>query len=271
MDKFDLRNKYVLKTYLGEIAEDNYFNDLNQIVRVKFNGKYFDFRYRSNVVMPNPELHLAIISSTEEYIDSPGLDKERQALMPGIANTNNTPASLPYGWVEILHRKQLSMVTNHQNGSAPFSIEGADMSLKNKTRIALTPPIDKDYTNSGPDKQSSTTGEETSSTEDASDKSIGIFINDNSIVIKSRGSQLTMGDDGIHIGGSIKYEESEHTREWMFDNTLSRFIPSTIPTGALVIPELPNVAKFARYAQVGQRIAQVADKTGSIIELLSRS
>lgn len=270
MEKFDLRNKYVLKTYLGEIAEENYFNDLNQIIRVKFNGRYFDFRYRSSTVLPNPELHLAIISSTEEYIESPGLDKERQKLMPGISNKNNNPASLPYGWVEVLNRRQLSMVTNAQNGSAAFSIENSDMSLKNKTRIALTPPINKDYTNSGPDKESSMTGEETSSTEDAGDKSIGVFINDNSVVIKSHGSQLTMGEDGIHIGGSIKYQKSEHTREWMFDNTLSRFIPSTIPTGAIAIPELPNVAKFARYAQVGQRIAQVADKTGSIIELLSR-
>lgn len=260
--KYDLRNKYNLKTYLAEIAEDNYFNDLHQIIRVKFNGRYFDFRYRPSVIMPNPKLHLAIVSATEEHITGLGLDIESQGRMPGLDISNN-PISLPYGWVDLINKKQMTMVTNPQNGSASFAVEGSDMSDKNKTRIALTAPLKKDYTNLEGNLQSSQTGEATNSTEDTGDLSIGVFINDDSVVIKSPGGQITMGQEGIHIGGALKLQASEHEREWMFDNTLARFIPSTIPTGIAVIPELPNVAKFAKYGQVAQRVIKVADITST--------
>lgn len=267
---FDLRNKDVLKTFLGEIADENYFNDLQQVVRVRFNGRYFDLRYRPSPVLPNPQMHLAIITATEEEMNSPGIGEDLQKLMPGIADEEGNPRALPYGWVDVINRKQMTMVTNHQNASAPFALEGADMSNKNKTRVALTPPLQKDYTNAEGRPESSQTGETGYSKEDTGDQSIGVFINDDSIVIKSSGAQITMGRDGIHIGGKLKVQSSEHEREWMFDNTLSRFIPSTIPTGAIAIPELPNVAKFAKYGQTFQRIAQIADKTSTAISLFNR-
>lgn len=266
--EYDLRNKFALKTYLAEIAEDNYFNDLHQIIRVKFNGRYFDFRYRTNVIMPNPDLHLAILSATEEQMAGPGLSTDDQARLPGLDQSNN-PVSLAYGWVDVINKKQMTMVTNPQNGSSAFAVEGSDMSNKNKTRIALTAPLKKDYTNLEGNLQSSPTGEASDSSEDTGDLSIGVFINDDSVVIKSPGGQITMGKEGVHIGGSLKLQSSEHEREWMFDNTLARFIPSTIPTGAAVIPELPNVAKFAKYGQVAQRVIKVADITSTAIGIFT--
>lgn len=268
--QYDLRNKYTLKSYLAEISPDNYFNDLHQVIRIRFNGKYHDFRYKPSTVLPNPQLHLAVVSATEEEMLGPGLPEERQKLMPGILDAQNNTASLPHGSVEIINKKQLTMVTNAQNGSSAFSQEGSDMSDKAKTRIALTPPLKKDYTNSAGEKESSLTGEDSDSKENTADQSIGVFINDDVVVIKAKGAQITMGEDGIHLGGNIKYEKSEHVREWMFDNTLSRFIPSTIPTGAIAIPELPNVSKFAKYAQTAQRVSAVADKTATAIQLFNR-
>lgn len=265
---YDLRNKGSLKTYLGEIATENYFNDIHQVVRVLFNGRYFDFRYRPSPIIPNPQIHLALITATEKDINSPGIGEEYQKLMPGLSDKESNPRSLPYGWVDIIYKRQLTMVTNHQNASAAFSQDGVDMSNRNKTRVALTPPLNKDYT-TPEGRESSTTGVSSDSKQDTGDESIGVFINDKAVVIKAPGSQITMGDDGIHLGGKIKMESSEHEREWMFDNTLSRFIPSTIPTGAIVIPELPNVSKFAKYAQTFQRISAVADKTSTAIDLFS--
>lgn len=264
---YDLKNKYNLKTFLGEIDINNPFNQIHQIVRVKFNNRYFDFRYKGFAVIPNPGLHLALITTTEEYINSVGLDDDRQERSPGIINENGDIATLPLGWVEIINKNQTYMNTNPQNGSSSFSIENGSMSNKDSIRIAITPPLNRDYTNSAGSKQAAS--EETEYSTDLGDENIGLFINNDSILIKTKGSSITMGQEGLHIGGRVMFESSEHVREWMFDNTLKRFIPSTIPTAAISIDQLPNVAKFARYAQIGRKIANIVTKTANIKEIIS--
>jgi hypothetical protein len=268
---YDLKSKYALHSYLGEIAEDNYFNELHQIIRIKFDDKYYDFRYESKGIIPHPNLHLAMISATEETINSDFINLDRQKLLPGIIDKFGNIAALPYGKVELLNRKQLAMATNPQNGSAGFSIEDSTMSDLGKLRIAFTPPLNKDYTNVEGTPQSSQTRQDSNSQEDTGDQNIGIFINDDSVVLKSKGAQVTLGKEGIHFGGSVFYEASEHTREWMFDNTLSRFIPSTIPTAIISIPELPNIEKFAKYGQFCQRVISIANKGSKITNLLRNS
>jgi len=161
------------------------------------------------------------------------------------------------GYVYAISKNQEISRTNPTAGGAGFSIRNTNMFDLGKVSIAISPPLDKDYTNTEKDSY-------------IEDKSVGIFINNNgTIVIKSKGSSITMGEEGIYMGGNISWESASHQKEWMMDNTFKDFIPSTIVTFPIAIPSLPNISKFAQLAEGARKVRSVIERTKDIIEVLT--
>lgn len=262
---FDLNTKYRLKQYVGLIADENYYNQLQGIIRINFNGKFFDFKYLGAPYVPNPKTDIAIIVTSDEFITDLGIPDNRLSYLPGTVNGIGNIGDLPIGFVFTMPKKQTVATTNPQNGSSGFSVRKANMMELDKVRIALSPHIDTDYTST----ENSTNPNVDRSKDDPSNKNIGIFMNDDVISIKTRGGQITLGDEGIHLGGNIAWESSEHQREWMMDNPLHRFIPATIVTFAVSIPELPNISKFAKIAEGAKKVRDIGGKIGKVTKLFT--
>lgn len=264
---FDLNNKFQLKTYIARIADINYYNEVHKIIRIEFNNKYFDFKYLGGYDVPNPTKHLAIVVTSEEFIDDIGLSEDKQRLLPGIKDSQGNLNNLPLGFVYIIDKNQTISTTNPNSGGAGFSIQKTNMFDLEKVAIAITPPSNKDYTST----DTSHTSFESQTKEDIRNENIGIFMNkDGTILIKSKGSSITMGEEGIYIAGNVGWESSEHQREWMMGNQFQRFIPSTIPTAAIAIPELPNIAKFVQIAEGARKVRSIVSKISSVSNLLSK-
>lgn len=252
----DLDSKHQLKTYVSKIADVNYFNDKHKIIRIEFSNRLYDFKILTSGEVPNPKNHLAIIVTSEEALsETKSIVGERLNFLPGIKDRNNNLADLPVGFVYIISKKQTLSVTNSNSGSSTFAISKTNMSDVDNVSIAISPPTSIDYTNTDKDGY-------------IEDKTVGLFINnDNTILIKSQGSSITMGKDGIHLGGKISIE-SEAEREWMADNTFHRFIPSTIVTAAIALPEIPNISRFANIATACRKVRSIVDSISSVQKII---
>lgn len=254
---FDPGTKFQLKAYVANIASINYYNDVHKIIRIEFNKRWYDFKCISENEVPNPTKHVALVFSSDEHLsETNAISGERENLLPGIKDSNGNLANLSLGLVFIMPKKQTVVRTNPNSGGAGMTISRSNMFDLNKVAVAIAPPIDKDYTNTEKDAF-------------LEDKNIGFFINnDGTILIKSKGSSITMGEEGIYIAGNVSWEKSEHQREWLMDNTFQRFIPQTIVTFPISFPELPNIAKFAQIALGAAKIRQIVKSVGSIEKLI---
>lgn len=253
----DLESKYQLKSYAATIANINYFNDNHKIIRVEFNKRFYDFKLLSSGEIPNPLNHIVLLLTTEEALSEiKALSQDRLNLLPGYIDNNGNLDDLPVGFGYLISKKQSISVTNPNSGGAGFSISKNSMSQLDNVSVAITPPLDRDYTNTEKDSYSE-------------DQNVGLFINKNgSILIKSTGSSITMGEEGIYIGGNVSWESSEHNREILVDNPLQRFIPSTIVSAIPSIPELPNISKFANIANAAKKIRNVVSSLNSVNKII---
>lgn len=253
----DTETKYMLKAYGANIASTNYYNDIHKIVRIEFNKRQFDFKLINSIEVPNPTKHIAIVITSDEFLNETHcISTERESYLPGYIDINGNLSNLPMGYVYLVNKKQTISTTNPGCGGAGFSISKTNMFDLDNVSIAISPSTDRDYTNIE------------KSDKDIKDSSIGFFINkDNTILIKSKGSSITMGEEGIYFGGSVSWESSEHQREWLMDNPFHRFIPATIVTIPISIPEIPNLNKFAQIANLALKVKDVIDVSSSVANL----
>lgn len=239
----EIDSRFQLKAFVTNIADINYYNDKHKIIRIKFKDNKYDFKYMGGHVVPNPSKHIALVITSEEALgEAYTIIGDRENFLPGIADNAGNLTNLSMGVVYILSIDQEISVTNPSSGGAGMAISKTNMFDLEKVAIALAPPLDKDYTNT--DKE-----------QNLEDQSVGVFINnDGTILVKSKGSSITMGEEGIYIGGNVHWESAAHSKEWMMDNTLADFIPSTIVTFPISIKELPNIAKFAQIAEGARKV-----------------
>ena len=243
-------SKFQLKAFITKIADINYYNDNHKIIRVQFKENKYDFKYLGGHVVPNPSKHLALLITSEEALgDAYAINGERESFLPGIIDKIGNLTNLSMGSVYVVSKYQEIVRTNPSAGGAGMAISKTNMFDLEKVSIAITPPLDKDYTNT--DKEPN-----------LEDKSVGVFINnDGTILIKSKGSSITMGEEGVYIGGNVHWESAIHSKEWMMDNTLADFIPSTIVSFPVAIKELPNIAKFAQIAEGARKVRNIIETT----------
>lgn len=243
--------------FLTDLAEKNYFNPRLQVIRVVSpfdETQFLDFRLAPTHVPPNNKLHRVLLVTAKEQINSIGLSEERLELIPGIEDKNWTPAELQMGVAYLIDRNQRLYTVDNQTGSTGFSIRNTNMFEQNKVKLALSPPIPKDYTNNS--NQQNDTNE------------IGIFMNDDAVIIRSRGAQITLGDEGVHIGGKQHWENTAHSKEIMQDNFIHQLVPSTIPTAGVSIPQLPNFGMIGQIAETCNKVINIVGKTKKITRAL---
>jgi hypothetical protein len=248
--------KYGLKLYMARLAEVNYFNPSRRIVRAKVGEKSFDFHLLlSTSEVPNPKQHILILLTNEETIVSPGLQEEDLKYKPGNDKKGN-PADVPLGGALLANINQTYATTNPQNASSTFNTDHSNMDVIDKVQVAITPPSVRPYTNneSATEKQSQDNNE-----------SFGVFMNNDAVLIKSRGGSIVLSDDGVHIGGPVAFESTQFAKDLMADNFLSSIIPSAFPTCLLAMQQLPNFQQFMRIAESAQKIVNVIEKSGKLI------
>lgn len=239
--------------FLTDLADSNYFNSRMNIVRVKnpFGlDAYYDFRLSPTWYPPNPKIHKIILITSKEYLTYAGLSEAKLKLQPGVDDENWTPAEIPMGLAYLVDRNQRLYVVDNQTGSTGFSISNTNMFDQDKVKVALAPPIEKDYTSN--------------SNQDQDMNEIGLFMSNDTVMIRSRGAQITLGDEGIHFGGKQHHENTTHSKEIMQDNFIHQLIPSTIPTAAISIPQLPNFGMIAQIAETANKVMRVVGTASNI-------
>jgi len=246
-----------LQFYLGELAETNYYNEQQHLVRVKFKNSYYDMHlFGYTVEVPDPKYHLVMFLAPERSISTSSIDGDALNNPPGIVN--NKVVDVQFCVAFLINRTQKLSTTNAQTGTASFAISNTNFYDSNNVRVAITAPTSNDYTRVNDD----------SGVDSNRNQSIGLFLNDDSVLIKSRGSSITLGDDGIHIGGNVSWEQTSHGKGVMARNQFAEIIPSSIPTAIISTPNIPNVTQFLMFAEAGQRVMSVINKAGKVLEIL---
>lgn len=245
--------------YVAEMSKENFYNPMHQIIRISLKGKFLDLRINPGNENPNYDNHLVLAIIPEHTMDYDYVPDDRLGLLPGTMDAEGHLASVPHGICFLLDRRQRINTTCPQNGSAGFSVSSTNMFDSSKVVTAISPPfVDRDYTSVNETSQDPNYG------------SIGVFINkDGCVLIKAAGSSITMGKEGIHLGGRLFHESSSIETGPLSDNTLSDLIGSTIPTAAASWPKIPNFGQFANYAHTGMMFIEVADNARAAFKFVS--
>jgi len=257
---FDVFTKDKEVNLLLEMDSNNYYNPRHQLVRVIYKAKRFDLRLKHSFIMPNPNDHLVLVTINEDYLqDNEGIPDERLDLIPGYVDSQGVLATIPRGWCELIDKRQFEMGANPQNGSAGFSVSNTNMFDPEKLAVAITPPLKgRDYTSL----------EESNG--DVKDENIGFFINkDGTVLIKAAGGSITIGKEGLHLGGRLFQESSAAETGPLSDNTIGDLIGSTIPTAGAAWPKFPNFGYIANIANAGMKFIEVADKAKKAGEIIT--
>jgi len=236
-----------MKFIILPLAEYNYYNDKNQIIRVAYEDKLIDCPLIPTYYIPDPSEHLALILCDDQFLSS-YIDSEHSKYKPGIINDNGDLSNFGFVFSFLINKHQKISTTYPVCSNVGFSINEVDMSKDDKVSAAIVPYSNRDYTN-------------TDKTDDTMFDNVGFFINKSgNILIRSKGASLTMGEEGIHIGGPVFWDQTAHDKGIMQDNTLHDFIGSTIPTYVLSLKELPNFNKILSIGDVGQKIIRMTNK-----------
>ena len=115
-----------LTLFLAEIAETNYYNNSQNLIRVKVGSKteqkYFDFPLMVNYEYPNPTIHYALVLTNESI-----LNELKGAIVPGDPRMDNIPgyvradklsSSIARGFCWLVSRQVKSNTTNYNVGQA---------------------------------------------------------------------------------------------------------------------------------------------------------
>jgi hypothetical protein len=242
---------------LMAISTRNYYNERQQLIRVNKidTDKYFDVRLYPTTQMPNPNIHMCIVMASSSYLDGVGIPDERLDLEPGYQDKEGNINTLPEAIGFIVNKTQEIKVANPQNGSSGFNVSNINTYDQNKLRIAISPPIDKSYTNN--------------SQNEGDQNLVGIFMNDNVLVARSAGGSITLGEEGVHIGGKVFLEGGKQNKDIVADNPLHGIIPQTIPTAIVSIPQIPNFAMIVQIADTAQTLMSVVQKTSTISNIIT--
>lgn len=249
--------KYGLKMFIGSLSDTNYYNPSRRVVRAKIGDAQYDFRLLiSTSEVPNPTRHYLILLASEESIESSGIPYDDLKYLPGNDKDGN-PTKLPLGGAILTNIQQTYTTTNPQNASAAMNTEKGDMSSLEKVLVSISPPSLRHYTNNN---NSTVDSQQT----DDNNESFGVFMNDSSVLLKSRGGSITLSNDGIHVGGPVTFEYSQFSKDLMADNQLSSIIPSAFPTCILSMQQLPNFHQFMRVAESARKIIAVTQTASSV-------
>lgn len=261
MAEFDYNTGQKTEFWLLEIADtQKYYNAKHQIIRVMYGGKYYDVKCYPGHIVPNRRDHLVICVLPEGFFTSnDGLTEQSLKYEPGIISSTGTLGSLSNGIAFLTPKKQVISTTNPQSAGSSFAISDVNMFDQENVCISITPPIvHMDYTK-----------QEDPSIGDLNNQNVGLFINrQGTILIKSINGSITIGKEGVHIGGKFKADASVKDTGIITENPLSKLIPSSIPT-AWANFSIPNIGAIASIANAALKFMEITSKTTKVIDIIS--
>lgn len=233
------QNKTNLKMFVAELADEHYYNNDQKIIRVKIGKdaktiKYFDLYFMQGTVYPNPNDHYALVATTEQifngtnYAIQPG--DPRLDNIPGYKDESNFADVIGFGFVWLIDKRINNNTTNYNDTSTGMFNQEANLpSDPTNVKYSLSPSLNKDYTTTKAKDDG-----------DQNNDNIGIFITDNSVLIKSEAASILVGPQGISFLGDKFESHTKGGKGMMMDNPFHGWFPSTMMTVPLGIGMIPN-------------------------------
>jgi len=252
---------------IGELANTNYYNDAQNLVRVKVGNdlseKYYDFSLITKDEVPNPTQHYALIWMLEKFLENnadailPGDTKLKY--IPGYINPNKLATQFAYGFVMLINKKTKNSTTNMNVSQLGTFNNTADLASDSESvRYSLSPTLNKPYTTTVGDNQG-----------DINNENIGVFITDNSVHIKSEGGSIVLGPDGIAILGERSITQTTGGRGVMGKNPLGTMIPGTAVTVAPSIEYTPNIEYIAGIGNTLKTVSAASSAMGQVTSIVA--
>ncbi len=264
----ELENSQSIKFFLTELSDTNTYNNDQNIVRIKYEGsveKYYDFYLIQSLEYPNHKDHYALVATTETVLD--GLDHAilksdpRYELLPGYKDNNSLSDEIPWGFVWLVSKRVKNNTTNYNDTAAGTFNKDANIPCKpENVKYSISPALPKNYTTT-----------RTKTDADVNNQNIGIFVTDNSIVLKSHNASIILGPDGISFLGDKFESKTKGGRGMMTDNPFAGWIPSTLMTVPLGIEMIPNynfILSIGTASQILNKGMKAINKTTTNVQKL---
>jgi hypothetical protein len=261
MAEFEQAINTKVEFWMLEIADtENYYNARHQIIRVTHGGGYYDIKCSPGHIVPNQKDHLVICILPENYFNRiDGLSEEELNYPPGTLSKAGGMSRISQGIALLTPKRQTLSTSNPQSAGGSFAMSDVNMFDMDNVCVAVTPPLPgRDYTTL--DDQNSG---------DVNNESVGLFINkQGTILIKSVNGSITLGKEGVHVGGKFKADASVKDTGFLTENPLSKIIPSTIPTAWASAP-IPNMGAIASITNASMKYIEATDKAVKITSIIS--
>jgi len=256
-----------LTMFMAELTDSNYYNNGQNLVRIKLSSgnstRYLDLPLIGNNEYPNPVLHYVLVMATEDI-----LDNLSNAILPGDSRLNNIPGyttnsrlstSIPKAFCWLVSRRIKNNVTNYNVAHVgTFNTDSNSINDKDNIRYSLSPSLNKSYT---------TTIDQYKG--DIKNDNIGIFITDNSVVLKSAGGSIILGPDGISLLGQRTETTTTGTFGVMQKNPLGTIIPETMMTFPASIKYIPNLDMIISIGNNVNKMVKLTQAMGTVTSAVS--
>jgi hypothetical protein len=251
------------ETWVVRISnEPKFYNPYHRILRIIFRGGQYDIKCNPGFSVPNSKRHLVLAHVPPKYFEvNDPLTDDRLQFLPGLLSKAGALADLPRGWCELMSIQQEISTGNPGNASAGFTISNTNMFDLENVSLAVTAPLSgRDYT---------TTVAGDNSTGDLNNLGFGLFINNqDTVVLKGPGGSITIGKEGIHIGGRLATESSTRDTGFLSDNTISDIVGSMFATAAAAWPKMPNMGQIASIANAASKFISITSAATEVSNLL---
>jgi hypothetical protein len=260
-----------LKTVVAQLDSENYYNNAQNMVRVKIedtNGldrivKYYDFPLIFTGEYPNPGLHYVLVFTYDTVLDKDSnaisAGDPRLQYPPGYSGIAKLSSKISAGYCILVNSNIKNNTTSHNVGHATnFNADANLPSNKDDIRYSFSPTLNKNYT---------TTVDDYKGNKDLDN--IGIFITDNSIVLKSEGGEIILGPDGISMLGRQTATATVSTNGVMMTNPIGTILPETLMTFPATIKNIPNIDFIMAIGNTVNRMAQTSIAVGKATSIIS--
>lgn len=256
-----------LTMFLAELATDNYYNNGQNLVRIKLSDnnstKYYDLPLVSTNEYPNPQVHYVLVIAPENI-----LEEVQEAILPGDHRLNNIPGysnqsrlstAITKAFCWLVSRRIKNNTTNYNVGHAgTFNTNSNSIDNKDNIRYSISPGINKSYTTTVDQYKGNINND-----------NIGIFITDNSVVLKSLGGSIILGPDGISLLGQRTETQTTGTFGVMQKNPLGTIVPETMMTFPASIKYIPNLDMIASIGNTVNRMVVLSETMGTVTSAVS--
>jgi hypothetical protein len=255
-------SEHRLEFWMLEMADIvNYYNPRHKIIRVLYNNNYYDLKCDPGFTVPSQTDHLVLAMLPEGFFTNYTPISDFQLnLAPGLISKDGIVGDIPKAIAFLVPKKQTICTANPQSIGAAFNVENSNVHDMKNVAVAVTSPIqDKDYTTL-----------DTANMGDINNLGAGLFINkQGTVLLRSSGGSITLGKEGVHIGGKLACESSVVDTGMMADNPFADLIPSTIVSIPASYPKIPNFVQITSLANASLKLAEMLNKFNTVREMVT--